>query len=404
MKRIIFINRFFFPDQSATSQILSDLLFAIQGQVNAEFHVITSRNTYENNMYLKSFEEMNGIKIHRVWTTRFGRSNLLGRAFDYLSFYVSTLLSLLFLLRKGDIAVAKTDPPVISFIAYMVVRLKRAYLINWIQDLFPEVAGELGVLRKNSTLFYVLKTIKNISIKSASMNVVIGEKMARILADDGVVDEKISVIHNWNINTATEYVPRERNELITKWGLKDKFVIGYSGNFGRAHEYDSIIKMIEAFKEQGDISFLFIGGGKYYNDLKKYVDVKDINNIKFMSYQHKDNLNHSLSVPHVHLISLKPELEGLIVPSKFYGLASIGAPMIFIGSKDGQIGSMLQENHCGVVVSNTNPEALVESIENIRSGVLDISEMSSRVKALYNSRYRPEIAYQKWCNILERYV
>lgn len=86
MNKIIFINRFFYPDQSATSQVLSDLLFNIADKIDSEIHVIASRNTYQNDTCLPSFERCNDVIVHRVWTTRFGRGNLVGRAADYFSF------------------------------------------------------------------------------------------------------------------------------------------------------------------------------------------------------------------------------------------------------------------------------------------------------------------------------
>src|SRR5262249_41650197 len=112
--RLIFINRFFFPDHSATSQILSDLAFFLAG-FGHEVHIITSRQRYDNpRASLSSKESIRGVRIHRVRTTRFGRRHLLGRIIDYLSFYLTVQVALLRRARGGDIVVAKTDPPLLS--------------------------------------------------------------------------------------------------------------------------------------------------------------------------------------------------------------------------------------------------------------------------------------------------
>jgi hypothetical protein len=137
---IIFVNRFFFPDHSATSQLLSDLCFFLAGK-GFQVHVVTSRQLYEDpEAELDTEEEVNGVKVHRVWTSRFGRTNLLLRAVDYLTFYLSAGYQLLLLVSRGNVIVAKTDPPLISVVAWLVARLKGAALINWLQDLYPEVA------------------------------------------------------------------------------------------------------------------------------------------------------------------------------------------------------------------------------------------------------------------------
>src|ERR1700681_4539151 len=95
LKRIIFLNRFFSPDHSATSQILSDLAFHLAGQ-GQEVHVIASQQLYDNpEANLPTTQKIRGVHVHRVASTRFGRAALLGRAIDYVSFYVSMWRSML---------------------------------------------------------------------------------------------------------------------------------------------------------------------------------------------------------------------------------------------------------------------------------------------------------------------
>jgi len=402
-KKIIFINRFFYPDQSATAQILSDLLVNIEKKIDAEFYVVTSRNTYQNDTQLKPFENYNNIHINRVWTTHFGRANLLGRAFDYLSFYISAFFYLLRLVSKGDVVIAKTDPPVISFVAYLVSRLKKAHLINWLQDLFPEVAGELGLIKKQSYLFNSLKKLKNISLKAAEVNVVIGEKMANLVESQGVDSKGIKVIRNWSVNDRVQYVLKENNHLISEWRLTGKFVICYSGNFGRAHEYEPIKKLITELTDER-VVFLFIGGGKYYDNIREYAESSSLKNVRFQPYQDKKDLNYSLSVADLHLISLLPSLEGLIVPSKFYGIASIGVPMLFIGQSDGEIGQVVQLKKCGFIAAPEDYKNIAEKVRGIMNNQDGLVDMSSNLSKLYEDDYQPGVAYQKWQEILLRFI
>src|SRR5271167_1600832 len=106
--KVVFVNRYFFPDQSATSQLLSDLAFGL-AKNGAGIHIICSRQRYdEARANLPNRELLDGVTIHRIWTTRFGRSRLAGRAIDYVSFYLSCGLRLFALLGCGDIVVAKT--------------------------------------------------------------------------------------------------------------------------------------------------------------------------------------------------------------------------------------------------------------------------------------------------------
>src|SRR5437016_2298916 len=109
MTRAIFLNRFFFPDHSATSQMVSSLAFHL-AESEREVHVITSQQLYDNpRAGLPAFEVTRGVHIHRVASTRFGRSALLGRAFDYVSFYSSARRYVRALANRGDIVIAMTD-------------------------------------------------------------------------------------------------------------------------------------------------------------------------------------------------------------------------------------------------------------------------------------------------------
>jgi colanic acid biosynthesis glycosyl transferase WcaI len=145
MRRLIFINRFFAPDHSATSRILSDLAFDLAG-AGREVHLVTSRQIYDDpKAALPGRETINGVDVHRVASTGFGRTALLGRSIDYVSFYQSVRRCLNDLVRPGDIVIAKTDPPLISIVARPVARRNGARLVNWLQDIYPETAVELGV-------------------------------------------------------------------------------------------------------------------------------------------------------------------------------------------------------------------------------------------------------------------
>jgi len=138
--KLIFVNRFFHPDHSATSQMLSDLAFAL-AERGGDVAVITSRQRYDAPAdTLAPRQTVNGVTVYRVWTSRFGRDNLFGRALDYASFYLAVAWQLWRLARSGDVVIAKTDPPMLSVVAAAMCWLRGARLVNWLQEVFPEAA------------------------------------------------------------------------------------------------------------------------------------------------------------------------------------------------------------------------------------------------------------------------
>jgi len=400
MKKIIFINRYFYPDHSATSQMLSDLAFGLaEKPENKEIHIVTSRQRYDDAaVQVSKYEKINNVYIHRVWTSRFGRQKLIGRAVDYLSFYITAAIKLLQHTKKGDTLVAKTDPPLISVIATIVVKLKKAHLVNWLQDLFPEVAAELGIKIVQGKLFKVLKYIRNQTLQQAKMNIAIGELMAERLRKEGIAEEKIIVIQNWADEEQIKPVPHEQNSLRKEWGLENKFVVGYSGNLGRSHDFSTILAAAEELRNNPKIKFLFIGGGAQLPNIKQHCKEKGLNNVMFKPYQPREKLDQSLSVSDVHLISLKPELEGLIVPSKFYGILAAGRPVIFLGSKDGEIARKIKYKNCGWSISDKSVNQLLNviRISNESSKHSDIN----RIKLISRENYTKTIAENKWKKIL----
>ncbi len=145
MPRLIFVNRFFYPDHSATSQILSDLAFHL-ASTGRDVHIVTSAQIYDDaKAALPVSEIINGVQVHRVPSTRFGRHTLFGRSIDYLSFYRSMWSCLIAVARRDDVIIGKTDPPLTSIIAMAAARRQGARLVNWLQDIYPETAVELGI-------------------------------------------------------------------------------------------------------------------------------------------------------------------------------------------------------------------------------------------------------------------
>src|SRR5262249_6962672 len=135
------------------------------------------------------------------------------------------------------------------------------------------------------------------------------------------------------------------------WGLQDRFVIGYSGNLGRGHEFETLLAAAEQLRDVPEILFLLIGGGSGFDALQQKGAERRLDVLfHFLPYQERDRLKYSLPAIDVHWLSLRPELEGLIVPSKFYGVAAAGRPTIAITSPQGEIARLIKRHGCGVVV------------------------------------------------------
>jgi colanic acid biosynthesis glycosyl transferase WcaI len=403
MRRLIFVNRFFFPDHSATSQIVSDLAFHLAGS-EREVHVVTSRQIYDTpQASLPKYEIINDVRVHRVFSTKFGRSTLLGRSIDYLSFYRTVRLCLMKIARQGDIVIAKTDPPLVSVVIVAAARRKGAGLINWLQDLYPELAVQLDVPFMQGHLAFGLTELRNRTLRSAEANVVVGHLMGEKLQTLRLPSARIHVIPNWCNDLEIQPLGQTKNPLRQAWGMEDKFVFGYSGNLGRAHEFDTVLAAAELLREHPRIIFLMIGGGKRFDELAKVVKERSLaNSFRFMPYQERHMLMYSLGASDVHWLSLKPGLEGLIVPSKFYGIAAAGKPIVVIADKNGELARLVQEHGCGAVIEPGDAGALVDALLRLSSEPGTIAEMGVRARKMLDAHFTRQKAYQRWCRLLDQ--
>ena len=328
-------------------------------------HAITSRQRYDDpRARLAARENANGVHVERVWSTRFGRAGLAGRALDYATFAMSAYFAMR---RKRDaILVAMTDPPLLSVIA----ALASHNVVNWVQDLFPEVAAGLGIRLP------LLQRIRDWSLRRAKANVVLGDLMAARVV-------KAEVIHNW-ADADLHPVERETHRA---------FVVGYSGNLGRAHEFETILG---AMRNLPDVTFAFTGGGARMGALKEAAP----SNAEFRPYVPKAQLSESLSSADAHFVSLQPQLEGLIVPSKFYGILAVARPVIFIGAAEGELAGIIQAHRCGVVIEPGDVAGLTRAIASLAENRDEAEAMGRRGLELYLDRFAPHHAFAAWERVL----
>jgi glycosyltransferase involved in cell wall biosynthesis len=400
-RRIVFVNRYFDPDQSATSQMLTDLAHGLSG-IGWTVEVVCSRQLYDDPKALLASVEMRGnVLVHRSHTTHFGRSRLIGRAVDYASFYVSAAYRLLRVLKPRDILIAKTDPPLLSLLAAPIARWTGAHLVNWQQDVFPEIATQLGSNPLSGPFDRLLRGLRNASLRRASMNVVISERMAGYFAQQGIPSDRLSVIENWADGDAIQPKPAGASRLRRQLALGGRFLVCYSGNLGRAHEFATLLGAADSLRGDPSVGFLMIGGGAKLDGLRRAVAELKLDNFMFLEYQPRENLSDSLAAGDLHLVSLRPELEGLIMPSKLYGILAAGRPVIFIGDATGDVARMIRRAECGETVPIGASAALVAAIRRMQCDPAQRAAMGARARQAFTAYHTREEAIDRWRMLLE---
>ncbi|MBB3237654.1 glycosyltransferase family 4 protein [Phyllobacterium endophyticum] len=399
--KIVFANRYFYPDQSATSRMVSGLAIALARR-GFEVTAIASRTLHDHsNVTLPAEEMVAGLKVERLWATRFGRSNIFGRIIDYITFHISAFVWCLLNLKSGDVCVVCTDPPLLSVTTALPIRWRRARMINWVMDLFPEVAMELGVLPNKSVSGSISRAMRDWSMRKSAMIVCPTAAMASYLSDRGLSD--VSVMHHWSDGEEIYPVAPAANGLRTLWGLQDKFVIGYSGNFGRAHDFSTLLEAAVLLKDHDEIQFLLIGGGQRRDHVEEIVRNRELKNVVFKPLQPAENIAESLSAADAHIVSLIPRLEHCIVPSKFYGVLAAGRPTLFIGDRDGEVARVVASADCGAAVEIGEGGKLADLIVDMKNAPERRMQMGEKARRVLDTMYSRENAVSAWSEVMLRF-
>lgn len=399
--RVVFVNRYFHPDLSATSQMLSHVACALAGR-GLDVHVVASRQLYEDaGARLRQRDVCGGVDVHRVGSTSFGRASALGRLLDYLSFHAAAAVWLLRWLRRGDVVVAKTDPPLLSVTAAGAALLRGATLVNWLQDLFPEVAERLHGAGANRALA-PLQALRDWSLRRAALNVAIGSRMRDYLLERGVAADLLRVIPNTVAWGGDAPLPTAASLLRARLGDSGKFVVAYSGNLGRAHDVEALLDCLGRLSTDEAIRFLLVGGGTGMLRLRAEAERQDWGHATFLPYQDEGRLRDSLAAADVHLVSLLPAMEGLIVPSKAYGVMAAGRPLVFIGDPDGEIARTVLATGCGALVPPGDGAALAATLRSLAADSVSRASMGRRGRAAFVEQFGPQRVVAAWIDALRR--
>ena len=387
MPRLILVNRYFHPDESATSQFATDL--ARHRAARHDVLALTSRQLLEDpaaRLAATGIED--GVLIHRLWSTAWGRNWLPGRLLDYLSFLAAVVLWLLFRARRGDTVLAKTDPPLLGVVTTLATLGRGVKRIQWLQDLYPETAARLGVVAEGGLAARLVRALRNWSLRHSDLVVTVSAGMAEYLR--GSVG-KAALVHipNW----AEDYAPHPT--LSPQAGRGEQLTVGYSGNLGRAHPIDGLLQLAENATDPA-IQFLFTGGGAHHERLREHVQKLGRANWTFLPYQPRDQLAALLRRADLHLVILDPRVERFIFPSKVFGILSAGRPILHLGDATGEVAQLLRQHGCGWSLPADAGAAILGLLQQLRADPEPLRQAGRAARAAYESHFSRSKALATW--------
>lgn len=368
---VLFINRVYPPSSGATGRVLRDLAQAFSRD-GWDVTVLTTGDTAS--VTLDGAVRVNRIKVaagKTPWKYALAWTKLLWAGLR---------------MPKHRMVVTLTDPPLVVAAGRIIARFKKSSHIHWVQDLYPDILPVLGMNIPEWGM-NILRGITRRAMRSCDRVVVIGRCMAKHLAYTGFDMAKVSVIPNWpdfELTPAAKmrvskpiHTPKTKAVLAGRDILRNhpifvdeapKFRVLYSGNLGRAHPISTILDAAEILMETNpEIEFVFAGDGANFERIAEARARRGLDNVRLLPPQPLSRLKDLMEGGDVHLISMKHEAAGMLVPSKLYAALATGRPCIFIGPDHAETAKVIREFGAGAVVSQGQAQKLAHEILSFRN-------------------------------------
>ncbi len=307
----------------------------------------------------KKKEIVDGIKVIRVWSYITSNKGFLKRIFDYISFSITSFFAALFL--KCDVIVA-TSPQFFTALSGRTLHFfKRKPWIMEVRDLWPESIKSVGAMKDGLVLSYFSKEEKW-CYRSAKNIVVVTDTFKKVISEMGIPAEKIHVVKN-GANLAL-FTPRPKSpELVARYGLEGKVVLGYVGTIGMAHKIDFLIDCV---KELPDCKLMILGEGAEKAVLQQKVADEKIENVFFVDSVPKDKVADYVALQDLALVNLRRDpLFTTVIPSKIFETSAMHVPMML--GVDGEARLLVEKYGAGIFYEPENREDFLAKLNRMLS-------------------------------------
>lgn len=398
--KISFLSQYFFPELISTGQLLTELAEDLVDQ-GCSVIAVAGQPTYYESSRVPPEMEHRGIKILRVGNSQLEKNSVAGKILNSTTFFLGAIRRSL-ILSEDTVILVVTNPPILPFVPYLLSFLRKQKYVCLIHDVYPDIAVRLGYLRKNGVIYWLWERMNQKMMHGAAAVIVLGRDMEEKIREKLDRSEwgKIRMIPNWSDEDAVRPVGKGENPFLQEIGLSPStFIVQYSGNMGLSHGMETIIEAASRLQDI-PVRFLFIGGGGKRDKIGKMVTDLGLENVLFLPYQPKEKLRYSLSCSDVSLVSLAEGVEGLSVPSKYYGILASGRPVIALMAERSEVAMSIRESGCGYVVPPGNPDALAERIRYLFDNPDAVREMGKKARQSLERNYSRRVVAEKYLDLL----
>jgi len=405
-KKLLIYAHYYIPDVASTGQILRELAEGMIDEFDITIICVVPSYTgkvadeYKKKIFYK--EEINGVNVTRIRVPEFSKSNKISRVKNILSYFIGAMIAT-FKVGKMDYVYSISQPPILGGLLGVWGKwMKRAKYIYNIQDFNPEQTMAVGY-SKNKLILKAMMWFDKFSCKQADKVIVVGRDMVETLKGrfKGRKVPNHTFINNWIDEKEIYPLPADHEKVLAfkeKYGLKDKFIIMYSGNLGLYYDLENLMNVIEKFKAREDVVFAFVGEGTIREKLVQYKEKNSLQNVTFIPYQDKSDLIYSLNAGDVHWCLNAKGIKGVSVPSKLYGIIAAGKPILGALEKGSEARLIIEETQCGYVTEPGNYKEIEIMIEKFlkEKETNIITQMSERGRIYLENNLTKDVSVSRY--------
>ena len=401
---ILFVNQHYWPDVAATGQILSDLAEHLVGN-GFEVGVLCSQGAYEGGRVEAPPREIRrGVRVTRLPSPAFGRRSHRGRLLEYVAF-LAQVAARLATGRRRDLVVLLTTPSMLPVSGWVAGRARGRRYAVWSMDVHPEVEVTLGILPR--WVARALGPLDRASHRRAEFVVALGPRMEERLIAKGVPGSVIRTIPVWSHDVEPDGAGRAGNALARELGIGEEFVAMYSGNAGLAHRFEEVLEAMDRLEDDPGLEFVFVGGGPRKAEILARAGGN--RNFRYIDYRPRRELADSLTLADVHLLTLRGDMAGLVVPVKLYGIMAAGRPVVMVGPRGSESARTIEEARIGHVIDpdEDDPgtvERLVETLRALRADPEERRRMGQRARSAFQETYERGVCCAAWERLIREAI
>ncbi|GHU71512.1 glycosyltransferase WbuB [Clostridia bacterium] len=404
MRGLVIINQQYPPETAATGQLMRGLARTMAASERFEsVRLVCGRTFYAKDsgsefdadaVAIDKDDAENGVLVQRLWNSTFPKQSLPGKLFNHLTF----MLSLLFYsIDKNNTVLVTTAPP----LAVVILALKKSLMLNpfdlvmSVQDLYPDVLVAAGSANANGLVCRALRAMMRRAMSACRTVAAISTDMAAHLRLMYGL-EGVAVIPNPALDSV-KTLPF--NQEKSRRGWDGRFVVQYSGNFGAAHEYMTMLDVMRLLSGRDDILFHIAGGGSHYDALKR--EAEALPNAVFEGFAPASELSERLALADLAVVIFDGAFRDVLLPSKYAGILASGRPVLLISGCVNDITRDIQREGIGLCFGHGESEAIAGAIVDLAANPHQARAMGYRARMLYDRAYYTEAAYAKYADMLE---